>query len=194
MSGPAGLSTGCGIGQSGFQCCKFTDYFRDGGRGGAKIITKCHDKVDKWAKCTHWVDFMRSTPLDYDVSNCQRSFVAERHIWFCVLTRWTPGRRVRCGGVRCSPTGFFLKLNWIFFETQLGSIFVLIWAPRCPTTLHPRVANSQLPLRFTFSPRCPHTAFALRFIPLLVKSQRKDRANFHSLQIFFRVKGQKRVS
>ena len=75
MSGPAGLSPGCGIGQSGFQCCKFTDYFRDGGRSGAKIITKCHDKVDKWAKCTHWVDFMRSTPRDYDVSNCQRSFV-----------------------------------------------------------------------------------------------------------------------
>jgi hypothetical protein len=75
VSGPAGLSTGCGIGQSGFQCCKFTDYFRYGGRGGAKIITKCHDKVDKWAKCTHRVDFMRSTPLDYDVSNCQRSFV-----------------------------------------------------------------------------------------------------------------------
>jgi hypothetical protein len=34
--------------------------------------------------------------------------------------------RLAVGGGICSLTGFFLKLNWIFLETQLGCIFGLI--------------------------------------------------------------------
>ncbi len=153
---------------------------------------------------------------------------------------------LRVGGGICSLTGFFLKLNWIFFETQLFFLkpnwaafsassglrvapfvspslsasglrvspfvspslsasglrvapsftFALCVGARVAPPVSPLLSASGLRVAPSFHLRSPRRGSALAPLlrPLFVESRRKDRANFLSLQIFFRVKGQKRVS
>ena len=67
------------------------------------------------------------------------------------------------GGGICSLTGFFLKLNWIFFETQLGCIFGLIGGLALPLCVGARAApfllhRSGLALALRLSPHRRITA------------------------------------